>query len=236
MRTRSAPRRVLVVQHVEPEGPALLAGALAAAGCELDVVRTDLGAALPRDLSAHAGLVIMGGPMSAAGDGRDYPSRDTEVALVRDALARGTPTLGVCLGAQVVALAGGAAVYPGDGPEIGWGPVTLEPAAADDPLLGGIAGEMTVLHWHGDTFDLPAGAVRLASTPAYPNQAFRLGDAAWGLQFHVEVDSDAVARFVAAFGHEAGDADAITSDAPVALRRSRAERTLVVDRFAHTIT
>lgn len=227
---------MLVVQHVEPEGPALLAGALAAAGCELDVVRTDLGAALPRDMSAHAGLVIMGGPMSAAGDGRDYPSRGAEVALARDALSRGTPTLGVCLGAQVVALAGGAAVYPGDAPEIGWGPVTIEPAAAGDPLLGDITGEMTVLHWHGDTFDLPGGAVHLASSPAYPNQAFRLGSAAWGLQFHVEVDLAAVTGFVDAFGDEAGGADAILRDAPAALERSASERALVLEHFALTIT
>ncbi|MBX7162040.1 MAG: type 1 glutamine amidotransferase [Acidimicrobiia bacterium] len=236
MRTRSSLRRVLVVQHVEPEGPALLAGALTAAGCEIDVVRTDLGAEPPRDLSAHAGLVIMGGPMSAAGDTRGYPSRDAEVALVRDCLDRGTPVLGVCLGAQVVALAGGAAVYPGGAPEIGWGPVTIAAGAVDDPLLAGITGEMTVLHWHGDTFDLPAGATHLASTAAYPNQAFRLGAACWGLQFHVEVDAAAVARFVDAFGHEAGDAAAILSEAPAALARSARERALVLERFANLIT
>lgn len=227
--------RVLILQHVEAEGPGTIAAGLVDAGCALETVRTDRGEPLPPAVTGYAGLVVMGGPMSAVAPGPAYPTRDAEAALVRDALERGTPALGICLGAQIIALAGGSHLRHGGGPEIGWGPVSLRPDAALDPLLRGIADEMTVLHWHGDTFDLPPGAVHLAATPAYPNQAFRLGRSAWGLQFHVEVDLAAVRRFVEDFGHEAEDPDSIVRDAPAALARSAQARGLVVERFARLV-
>jgi GMP synthase-like glutamine amidotransferase len=114
------------------------------------------------------------------------------------------PTMGVCLGSQLLALAAGGSVSRGDaGQEIGWGPVEFSAAAHVDPLFEGVPDRVPVLHWHGDTFDLPQGATHLASSRQYPNQAFRVGRCAWGLQFHVEVDLEAVAAFVEAFGSEA---------------------------------
>lgn len=96
-----------------------------------------------------------------------------------------------------MAVAAGGKVYPGPaGPEIGWGLVRLSDAAEDDRLLGGLPRQLEVLHWHGDTFDLPPGAVHLATGALYPNQAFRWGPTAWGLQFHLEVDNGAVAAFL----------------------------------------
>ncbi|MGQ0617378.1 MAG: type 1 glutamine amidotransferase [Acidimicrobiia bacterium] len=228
---RAERRRALVVHHLEPEGPALLADALARAGCAIDTVRTDLGHALPADLAGHDGLVVMGGPMSAASD-HGFPTRGAEIALIGDAVDRGTPVLGICLGAQLLAVAGGAPVGPGPRPEIGWGAVRIGAGAAGDPLFGDITDEVTVLHWHRDTFDLPAGAVHLASSAEYPNQAFRLGPSAWGLQFHVEVDIDAVQRFAAAFGPEVADAPAIVREAAEQLARSEPERLALLDRFA----
>ena len=222
---------VVVIQHLEPEGPALIGDAMVRRGLRVDTVRTDLGETVPTDASELAALVVMGGPMSAGSD-QDFPSRQSEIALLRDALDRAVPVLGICLGAQLVAVAGGAAIHRGPTPEIGWGTVSIEPGAAEDPLLRGLTGELAVLHWHGDTFDLPEGAIHLASSAAYPNQGFRLGPRAWGLQFHLEVDQAAVDRFVASVGHEAADPAAISREAGERLARSAADRDLVLDRFA----
>ncbi|MGH9091723.1 MAG: type 1 glutamine amidotransferase, partial [Acidimicrobiales bacterium] len=199
----------LIVQHVPAEGPYLLALGLAAAGVAVDVREVGDGAPLPAGAGGLDGLVVMGGPMSARSD-QGFPTRGAEVVLLADAVARGVPTLGVCLGAQLLAAAAGGRVEPGGaGAEIGWGPVHLAAAAADDPLLAGVAGPsgvLDVLHWHGETFTLPPAAVLLASSDRYPHQAFRLGPRAWGLQFHVEVDLGGVRAFVDAAGAEAAAA------------------------------
>ena len=110
--------------------------------------------------------------------------------------------LGICLGAQLLAAALGARVAPGPAREIGWHPVALRPAARDDPLFAGLPPTFTAFHWHGDSFDLPAGAAWLASSPRTPYQAFRTGAASYGILFHLEVDEPAVRGMVAAFGAE----------------------------------
>jgi GMP synthase-like glutamine amidotransferase len=196
-------------------------------------------AELPADAARHDGVVVMGGPMSASSD-EGFPSRRATNALLVDAVRRGVPTLGVCLGAQLLAAAHGAAVRRGEGgAEIGWGPVHLDPRAAGDPLLHGLPEDLTVLHWHGDTFDLPRGAVRLATNARYPNQAFRLGDAAWGLQFHLEADAPAVETFLEAFADEvvaAGErADDIRSQSADVLAELSPVTTVVLDRFARLV-
>jgi GMP synthase-like glutamine amidotransferase len=224
----------LVVQHLEPEGPVLIADALRAAGVDVIVVRTDRGEAVPADVDGLAGLVVMGGPMSARSDD-GFPSRRAEIALLRAALDAGIPTLGVCLGSQLLATAGGGSVEAGDGLEVGWGTVALADGTATDPLLAGIRGAVPVLHWHGETFTLPPEAVLLASSDRYPHQAFRLGPAAWGLQFHLEVDAAAVGRFVEAFGSEADDPAAIVADTPEWLARSTEVQATVLGRFAHLV-
>jgi GMP synthase-like glutamine amidotransferase len=191
--------RCLVVQHVRVESPYAIGEALAAQEVEADLRQVFRGEALPADLADHDGVVVMGGPMSAGRD-EGFPSRQAEVALLAEALERQVPTLGVCLGAQLLALAAGAEVIPGPaGMEVGWGSVTIGPDAAGDPLMDGVPAALEVFHWHGDTFSLPPGAVRLASSARYANQAFRIGAAAWGLQFHLEVDGAAVEAMVKAF-------------------------------------
>jgi GMP synthase-like glutamine amidotransferase len=227
-------RPVLVIQHLAPEGPALIAGALERAGRRLDVVRVDAGSDLPADLSGYAGMVVMGGPMSAGSD-RGFPTRHAELELLRAALEGGVPTLGVCLGAQLLAVAAGGAIERSGPPEIGWGEVQLTPGAAGDAVFEGPSDTLSVLHWHGETFTLPDGAVRLASSNLYANQAFRLGPCAWGLQFHLEVDRAAVAGFVDAFGDEAEHPEAILRDAPLHLARSELRRTRILDRFAAVV-
>jgi GMP synthase-like glutamine amidotransferase len=231
--------RCLIVQHAEPETAGAIGEALEAASVALDVRRVFAGDALPESAAGLDGLVVMGGPMSAHLD-EGFPSRRHELALLSDAVAAGIPVMGVCLGAQLLALAGGGAVFPGEaGPEIGWGPVRLSAAAQDDPLFGGLPDELTVLHWHADTFRLGDGTVMLASTARYPAQAFRLADAAWGLQFHVEVDGKLVERFVTAFSEDAaGAADGaagIRTQAEAALAALRPVARTVTARFASLV-
>jgi GMP synthase-like glutamine amidotransferase len=223
----------LVLQHLEPEGPYVIAQALETAGVAVDVRAMHTGALLPPDLADVDALVVMGGPMSAVSDD-GFAGRRAELGLLADGLRRGLPILGVCLGAQLLALAGGGSVYPGAaGPEIGWAPVELTAAAGDDPLLAGLPAALTVLHWHGDTFDPPPGATALASGARYRHQAFRIGARAWGLQFHLEVDRPAVTAFLDAFGAEARAAGAapesIAAESEAALEP---HRTRALNRFA----
>jgi methionyl aminopeptidase len=232
----------LVIQHVEPEGPAVLGDVLVSTGVRLKMCRVFNGDPVPADCEGLSGLVVMGGPMSATSD-RDFPTRRAELRLVGQALELGLPILGICLGAQLLALAAGGQVFAGaQGPEIGWGDVELTPDAADDGLLTDLPGRLRVLHWHGDTFDLPPGAQRLAGSAVYPQQAFRVGTCAWGLQFHLEVDAATVAGFAGAFAGEveasaAGvDVAAIVRDAGGALASLAPARNLVLRRFADLVS
>lgn len=130
-------------------------------------------------------LVVLGGPISVY-DQANYPFLATEINLIRQRLQHDLPTLGICLGAQLIASAAGAAVYPGiEGKEIGWSLLTLTPAGKRSCLT--LLETTPVLHWHGDTFDLPPGATLLASTALYEHQAFTIGKNVLALQFHPEV-------------------------------------------------
>lgn len=202
------PERTLdVLTHVDFEGPAAIGDRATAAGLTVRVHELWREPTLPEPGDIGR-LVVMGGPMGA-NDDDDHPYLPAERALLRSLVDRGTPLLGVCLGAQLLAAALGAPVRRGPAPEIGAGSVTLCDAASTDPLLGTVGStELPVLHWHGDTFDLPAGATLLASSDAYPNQAFRVADA-WGLQFHVELraaDGDVVRAHLGR-GRTVADAD-----------------------------
>jgi GMP synthase (glutamine-hydrolysing) len=182
----------VTLQHVEFEGPGAIAHQAAQRGTPLRVCRPYRGERLPAPAQI-AGLVVMGGPMGVS-DTHEHPWLADELELLAATLAAGTPVLGVCLGAQLLAAALGARVYAGPIPEIGPGTVTLTEEGRADPVLGA-AGmkELPVVHWHGETFDLPDGATRLATSSVYPNQAFRVGACAYGLQFHVEVDAPLLA-------------------------------------------
>lgn len=130
-------------------------------------------------------LIVLGGPV-AAYDQKKYPFIEQEIALLRARMAAGRPTLGICLGAQLIAATLGARVYSAGGKEIGWSQLTITEAGRRSPLrhLAGVP----VLHWHGDTFDLPPESKLLASTPQCPNQAFAIGMHILALQFHGEVN------------------------------------------------
>ena len=177
----------LILQNVAWEGPGLIASEAKARGLRTEIRRLDLGAGMPPPGEVD-GLVVMGGPMGVYETGK-YGFLESECKLIRELVARGRPVLGVCLGAQLLASALGARVFPGHKPEIGFGSVQLTGAGNDDPLMGPAGPIVPVFHWHGDTFDLPQGATLLASSEDYPHQAFRFGKCAYGLQFHLEPDS-----------------------------------------------
>jgi len=155
------------------------------------------------DVQACGLLIVLGAPIGVY-ETDAYPFLVEEIAAIGRRLAARRPTLGVCLGAQLMAAALGARVAPGPGKEIGYAPVELLPAAEASPLAA-IAG-LSVLHWHGDNFELPSGAERLAATKLCPNQAFRLGDWGLGLQFHVEADPRAIESWLIGHAVELGKA------------------------------
>ena len=189
--------RVFVVQHVACEDLGTFATVLAERGSEITYVRPFAGDAVPDAADARA-LIILGGPMSA-NDTAALPYLAAERELLAAALLRDLPVLGVCLGSQLLAAAAGAAVFRAARAEIGWAPLGLTPEGRQDPLLAGAGALAAVFHWHGETFDLPPGATRLAFSASTLNQAFRLGRAAYGLQFHLEVDAAAIEAWMKAY-------------------------------------
>jgi GMP synthase-like glutamine amidotransferase len=177
--------RVLVVMHVESEGPGVFGDLLAQSGAEVRLVRLHRGERLPRPEEVDAALVL-GGPMNVYEEAQ-HPFLRDEDRFLREAAARSLPVLGVCLGAQLIAKATGAAVTKNPVPEVGWYTVALTAEGERDPLFRELPDQLPVLQWHGDTFAVPAGGILLATGKDCRNQAFRHG-ASWGLQFHLEVN------------------------------------------------
>jgi GMP synthase (glutamine-hydrolysing) len=227
--------KVIVLQHVAVEGPGRLGAALVRAGLELEIVPIHAGAPVPASLGGAPALVVMGGPMGVYEADR-HPHLTDELRLIREAIDAGVPTIGICLGSQLLAAALGAEVAPSGRQEIGWLPVTLADGAAGDPLLGGVAPTFAPLHWHGDVFALPAGAVALARSALTELQAFRAGARAWGFLFHLEADAAQVAAMADTFHNDldgAGiDADALVAASPAAAASIAALADEVFDRFA----
>lgn len=175
--------QTLAIRHVPFEDLGLLGPLLAELGHDVRYVEAPTANLAALDPLAPDLLVVLGGPIGVYENDR-YPFLDHEVALLAARLRAQRPTLGICLGSQLMARALGARVYSSGTKEIGWAPITLSAEGHRSPLrhLEGTA----VLHWHGDTFDLPNGAVRLASTAECRNQAFSIGAHALALQFHGE--------------------------------------------------
>jgi GMP synthase (glutamine-hydrolysing) len=192
---------VLVLQHAAPEGPAAIGDALKRRGVGMRTLRLDQGAAVPASAEGLAGLVIMGGPMGVYEADR-HAFIPGELRLIERAADAGLPILGVCLGSQLLAAALGAKVYPSGRKEIGWHEVRLRPAARKDALWHGTDERFTGFHWHGDVFDLPKGASPLASSALTEHQAFRAGENAYGLLFHLEVGEVQIRDFVKTFADE----------------------------------
>jgi GMP synthase-like glutamine amidotransferase len=186
--------RMHIIQHAAFEGPGAIRDWARDRGHLVALTEQFRDERLPAldDLDL---LVLMGGPMSA-NDGAQLPWLEPEKKLVRDAIEAQKAILGVCLGAQLLASVLGAHVYGNRQKEIGWFPVRLTPEAGVSRFFRRLPEVMTVLHWHGETFDLPEGAVRLAESAACRNQAFEFGGRALGLQFHLEVLPDGLEKLI----------------------------------------
>ncbi len=187
------PLRALVLEHSPSDPPGRLGAWLSDAGLALDVVRPWSGDPLPADLSAVDALVVLGGPQQAYDDTSAPWLRATK-ELLAGAVRERVPVLAVCLGAQLLAEATGGTVEPGEaGPELGARLVGKRDVAGADPLVWDTPMTWVVVQWHEDAVtELPPAATLLASSPRYPHQAFRVGDRAWGFQFHVEPTAETV--------------------------------------------
>ena len=187
--------KVLVLQHVPYEILGTLDPLLRQAGYRIRYVNFGRSPEAEPDVDKYQGLIILGGPMNV--DMRDqYPHLDTEIRIIRRAVERNIPILGICLGAQLIAKALGANVYQNPIKEIGWYNISLTGEGKRDPLLRHFEDTKRIFAWHGDTFELPEGATHLAHGETCKNQAFRIGDNIYGFQFHLEVDGPLVDRWL----------------------------------------
>ncbi len=186
--------KALILKNVRSEGPGTIADYLSEARIPYGTVELGEGEA-PPPLDGYGYLIVMGGPMGVY-EMENFPHLAIGSRLIREAINRGMRVLGVCLGAQLIAYCLGAKVYKGPQAEIGWRHIELTAEGVKDPLMRKLAmhpgvgdfwRKFKVFQWHEDTFEIPAGAVRLAGSPLYENQAFRYGENVYAFQFHIEV-------------------------------------------------
>jgi GMP synthase (glutamine-hydrolysing) len=226
-------RPVLVLRHVEH----VPLGSLETIFTEARLCwrYVDLFAAAPPllPLEHAAGLVILGGPMSA-NDAVEFPFLVNELNWICEAVEAELPTLGLCLGAQLMAKALGRAVYPNRPKEIGWYELEVRDEAASDPLLGGSRPVETVFQWHGDTFELPDGAIHLAQSRLCPNQAFRVGRRAWALQFHAEMTIALIDEWLTEPGFET-ELDQLDYIDPAQIRAQIPQQLPAMESFCHRV-
>jgi GMP synthase (glutamine-hydrolysing) len=180
---------VLAIRHVHFEDLGSLELVLGDRGRPVRYLDVGFARIEAPDPAAPSLMVVLGGPISADDDAR-YPTITPLLSMIEKRIAAGLPTLGICLGAQLIARALGARVYRAPRTELGWTPLTLTEAGRASPLRHLDGALTSMLHWHGDTFDLPAGATHLASTAACENQAFSWGKHVLGLQCHPEIRAD----------------------------------------------
>jgi len=186
--------RVLTIENYRGTGLGQVGTALAEVGAEVDIRRPYLGDPLPADAAWHDAVVILGGGQNALADDA-HPYFPALLDLARDFAERDRAMLGICLGSQLLARAFGGTNLIGAAPEFAWCEVSLSETGAADPMFAGIPSTFRIFQWHDDTFTLPPGAVHLASSPTAENQAFRVGRAAYGIQFHFEADRPVVRRW-----------------------------------------
>ncbi|RWM15227.1 MAG: GMP synthase [Mesorhizobium sp.] len=179
--------RVLVVQNFDSKGLGQIGAALVEAGADIDLRRPYRGETLPQDSDAHDAMVVLGGAQNALDD-EICPYFPELLDLTRDFAGKDRAVLGICLGSQLVARAFGGENRIGGASEFGWHKVSLTPAAKADPVLAALPENFPIFEWHDDTFVLPENAVRLAGNEVAENQAFRIGRAVYGFQFHFEAD------------------------------------------------
>lgn len=187
-------------QHVDFEGLGLIEDWAKERGHQLSATKFYEDYTIT-DINSYDALVIMGGPMSVH-DGSVYPWLKEEKRHISQAIQTGKPVLGVCLGAQLIADVLGAKVTNAPVKEIGWFPIAWSDAAMGDKIISGLNPAMNVFHWHGEQFEIPKGAIHLASSKACFNQAFLYNEKVLGLQFHLEMNEAAIDKIIANCGSE----------------------------------
>ncbi len=208
--------RILVFQHVAAEPLGTLDRLIRQRGHRIRFVNFERHPDAQPDIDRYRGLIVLGGPMNVDQQA-DRPHLGTELRLIERALTQGKPVLGICLGAQLLAHALGASVRRHERQEIGWYPLEVTAAGHSDPVSAPLAPQSPVFQWHGCTYDLPSGAVQLARTETCEQQAFRYGESAYGLQFHLEMDQPLIERWLATpdYARELADADLEQNDASI---------------------
>jgi len=190
--------RVLVVQNFANTGLGQVGAALVEVGAEIDQCNAYLGTALPADAAGHDAMVILGGGQNARDDAHS-PYFPALLELAREFVERDKAVLGICLGGQLMARAFGGHNRIGGSTEFGWHGITLTDEAQDDLVFSDLPQRFPIFQWHDDTFTLPEDAVRLAGSSVTGNQAFRIGRAGYGIQFHFEADRPMVRDWSEAF-------------------------------------
>lgn len=206
--------KILVFQHVPYEPLGTLDPLLKQAGFRIRYVNFGRNPEERPSLDGYTALIILGGPMNAD-QHDDHPHLATELDIIREALQRNISILGICLGAQLLAKALGGRILAGAGREIGWHHVDVTEAGLVDPVLSTFGTRSEVFQWHDDVIDLPDEVVHLASSECCPAQAFRYGEHAYGLQFHLEADGALIERWLTVPQHQSVFADGMLDPASI---------------------
>ncbi|ODS32500.1 MAG: glutamine amidotransferase [Candidatus Scalindua rubra] len=193
--------KVIIVKHIDIEGPGTIADFLDDNDVPCEVIDIFNGESLPNSLSGTSAVIILGGPMNVYEEDK-YSFLKQEDEFLKEVIEEDLPTLGFCLGAQLIAKAKGTIIKKAPEKEIGWFKVSLNENGSNDPIFQGFPGEFDVFQWHGDTFDIPDGAVKLAESKLCTNQAFRIGNNVYGLQFHIEVTDEMIYQWMDSYRSE----------------------------------
>ncbi|MFQ5956803.1 MAG: type 1 glutamine amidotransferase [Candidatus Brocadiales bacterium] len=193
---------VLIIKHIDIEGPGTLGDFVERNKVPYQVVNAFLEDSYVEEPGDYSAVVTLGGPMGVYDDEEVYPFLGWEDAFLKRAIVENVPVLGLCLGAQLLAKAAGAKVTKAPEKEIGWFDVSLTEDGRTDPLFEGMPEKLLVFQWHGETFEIPEGGKKLAGSSVCPNQAFRVGKTAYGLQFHLEVTPPMINQWIDAYKEE----------------------------------
>jgi len=192
------PKEILIIKHIEIEGPGSIEEFFANTAWNLRVINLSTEELKSKDFADVVAMIFLGGPMNVYDEAK-YPFLRDEDGFLRRAIKEEIPILGICLGAQLLAKACGAKVKKAKQKEIGWHKVNLTEAGKQDALFTGLPSQLNVFQWHEDIFEIPKGALHLAESPTCPKQAFRFGRNAYGVQFHVEVTPEMIESWIYAY-------------------------------------
>ncbi len=192
-------KKVLIIKHIDIEGPGTLGDFLLKKRVGLKIINIDRGGKLPKNLRGISSVISLGGPMNVYEEDK-YPFLKTEEEFLKSAIEKDIPVLGICLGAQILAKALGAKIKKSPEKEIGWSEVRLTKDAFKDSLFEGLGKELNVFQWHEDMFELPESSVLLAKSSPCPHQAFRFGKNSYGLQFHLEINEEMIDSWAVRYG------------------------------------